>query len=259
MVRGVNKAARKDRQERDEKGVLEIEFAKGSGAANLPDHARKLGVAWVMEMRKWFAGHIIRRDNHSVDFEGKNLLNLKPCINWVMELELTKDEMQSIDEGVDAMVVEHEAALGLFTEVSVICRKMSELAPLAGGLFVGALWPPSAALTRSTLRPSGVVSAGAIGGESLLGCGSVGDTQLFLRCESSSARMAPIELVRKCATRTDYPSPPGVLCFCQAYVHPPSFRRTTTEASPLPNHGRLVGKSFHKAEGIGHDSVAPSW
>ena len=46
----------------------EIEFAKGSGAANLPDHARKLGVAWVMEMRKWFAGHIIRRDNHSVDF-----------------------------------------------------------------------------------------------------------------------------------------------------------------------------------------------
>lgn len=98
MIRDMTKASRLDRNERDERGVWNVDFFRGQEEANIPDHVAQYSMHWMNKMRAMFEGHIIRRDSNSVTYNGKSIIDIKPYKYVALELALTPTEQDGLDE-----------------------------------------------------------------------------------------------------------------------------------------------------------------
>ncbi|CAL1698687.1 unnamed protein product [Somion occarium] len=108
MGREVNRAARKDRQQRRLAEALEAvkKFSHGEDGQGQSELALVSG-KWIMVMRKRFAGMVVRRTIHSEDNNKKPIIGLPPYEHHKLLLVLPADEMEKVEaimEGVQKEV-----------------------------------------------------------------------------------------------------------------------------------------------------------
>ena len=102
MIRVVARASRVDRRDRENITEQQLEFARGEGG-NVPSKAGIESMKWMLQMRIWFKGNIIRRQVGSLDYKKESIMNIKPYVEQKLYLKMSDREAKDIQETLEIM------------------------------------------------------------------------------------------------------------------------------------------------------------
>ena len=93
---------RADRRDRQNVNEEQLQFARGEGG-NVPSKAGIESMKWMLQMRIWFKGNIIRRQVGSLDYKKESIMNIKPYVEQKLYLKMSDREAKDIQETLEIM------------------------------------------------------------------------------------------------------------------------------------------------------------
>ena len=126
MARAVGRAHREDRRDRENITDQQLDFARGKGG-NVPSKAGIESMKWMLQMRTWFKGNIVRRQVESLDYKKEPILNIKPYVDQKIYLKMTDREAEDNNATLEIMKSAPENTRG-GGEVSSFRFKLSAVA-----------------------------------------------------------------------------------------------------------------------------------
>ena len=102
MARAVGRAHREDRRDRENITDQQLDFARGKGG-NVPSKAGIESMKWMLQMRTWFKGNIVRRQVGSLDYKKDSIINIKPYVEEILHLKMSEREAKDYKDTLEIM------------------------------------------------------------------------------------------------------------------------------------------------------------
>ena len=102
MNRGMARALREDRRDRQNVTEEQLQFARGEGG-NVPSKAGIESMRWMLQMRTWFKGNIVRRQVGSLDYKKDSIINIKPYVEEILHLKMSEREAKDYKDTLEIM------------------------------------------------------------------------------------------------------------------------------------------------------------
>jgi hypothetical protein len=105
---------RKSRKDVDLSRNIVRGITKGDTSTPVCSHFQATTLEWISKLRGRYAGIVIRRTVHSVDYSGKRISGLEPYMEHLLVLELYENEISNLHNLADSLVQNSTAGAAKF-------------------------------------------------------------------------------------------------------------------------------------------------